>query len=391
MSPTAPTSPPIVEPGCAVTGIGSLPHVEPARGVAGVLTWCPEYPYWPQFPRASRREDMYRQYSAGLPGLIDDPEAGTPHWRRDQAALTALERVYADTLALESGPGRDADTRLAGWALTPDDARGLYALADALRAGEVAPPAGLKGQITGPVSLGLTVTDEHGRALLYQEDLMDGVVRALILRARWLVRFMRGLLDRFTSAPGGAGPGTVLLSVDEPSLGTFGSAYFPYSPETVLSYLQAFDDGVDACWGVHCCANTDWEFILASPVRFLSFDAFAYGQRLSLYPAGVRRFLAEGRILAWGIVPTDARALSEATAQTLSRQLLDLFERLSARGVSERALARQSIITPACGLAGLTPEEAERAMALTRGVSDILRSTFLPHLDNLDRGDQNDG
>jgi len=373
------------EPRFAVTGIGSLPHVSPERAVSDVLSHCPEVPYWPQLPRLSPREDMYRQFSAGLPGLVPGDPSG-PRWCRDQEAAERLERVYRDTLSAGRGEGgeggedgEDGEGGEDGWALRTEDAAGLEAFRRAL-----APPAfdlarwpgllGLKGQSIGPVSLGLAVTDAGGRALLYEEDLMDGVARGLALRARWQERFLRGLLTEL----GGNGAGYVLISVDEPYLGTFGSAYFPYRPETVLGYLRVFDEVLDGVWGLHCCANTDWEFVLASPARFLSFDTWAYGDRLVLYPEAVAGFLAAGKVLVWGLVPTDATLLGDTDGPALHQRLLGHIETLVKKGVSERALAQQSMLSPACGLAGLAVEDARRAMSLVGAVSRSVRAEFGP-------------
>jgi len=376
-------------PALATTGVGSLPHLAPGEGVEDVLAHCPEYPYWPQLPRLSVREDMYRQFSAGLPGLRvsvrpparDGREARETaegearlEWRRDECVPAELERVYAAALLPEAAPE--------AWALSPGDARGLWALREALtRRGERGLPAGLKGQATGPLSLGLAVTGEGGRALLYEEDLMDGVVRGLALRARWQERFLEALLEPGLERGGpdapngpvsgspGRSPPRILISVDEPYLGTFGSAFFPYRPETVLGYLRVFDDVLEGHWGLHCCANTDWELVLGSPVRFVSFDAYAHGERLVLYPAAVRDFLEAGKTLLWGIVPSTAQELVAESGAGLVRRLSRLFETLVARGVPERALVRQAMITPACGLAGLTVPDARRAMRLALEVS----------------------
>lgn len=397
-----------IAPHLATTGVGSLPHRSAEQAVADVLAFCPEYPYWPQLPRRDSREDMYRQYSAGLPGLgpRDSVAAaaggdGGLGWRRDDEALRRLEQVYTDVLAGESSLDR--------WAIGRADAAGLYALDDALRgrapatSGSAAGPghgtvtgaarfAGLKGQITGPVSLGLAVTEASGRALLYEEDLMDGVARGLALRARWQERFLEGAAaslaatGRQALAGGGAaasasgaadGPAT-LISVDEPYLGTFGSAYFPYRPETVLGYLKAFDEALSGVWGLHCCANTDWEFVLGSPAGFVSFDAYAYGDRLVLYPEAVKAFVGDGKTIVWGIVPTAADRLAAEDAASLTRRLDGLFETLVARGVPEETLARQSMITPACGLAGLTLDDAKRAMSLALEVSREMRAAIPP-------------
>ncbi len=359
----------VIHPHLATTGVGSLPHVSAGEAVADVLALCPDYPYWPQLPRRDSREDMYRQFSAGLPGLGSTAGGGRPGWRRDEVALGRLERVYADVLDGEESAGR--------WAIDPADAGGLYALGEALAAERVGGhedgtslrAVAVKGQVTGPVSLGLAVTDAGGRALLYEEDLMDGVARGLALRARWQERYLEGMTAR---------PPVTLLSVDEPYLGTFGSAYFPYRPDTVLAYLRVFDETLEGVWGVHCCANTDWEFVLASPVRFVSFDAYTFGDRLVLYPGAVRAFLEAGRTLHWGIVPTSAELLAAEDSRTLARRLVGYFETLVARGVSETTLARQSMITPACGLAALDVEGARRAMSLARAVSDEMRALFPP-------------
>ncbi len=414
-----PTESLLFEPKLATTGVGSLPHRDPRAGVADVLAFCPEFPYWPQFPNRSPSEHMYRQFSAGLPGVrqVAGPAGpATPGggpgdepkltWRRDEEALEGLERAYAGVLELaETGA-------VAGqvWGLGPGEACGLYALSTAMRERDaaadssVAAPAapegrrvpsgvdelkGLKGQITGPVSLGLSVTGEGGRALLYEEDIMDGVARALALKARWQEDFLSDVIGgascgpRASSGPAAssaAGAASVLISVDEPYLGTFGSAYFPYRPETVLSYLQAFDDALRGRWGVHCCANTDWEFILASPARFLSFDAYAYGDKVALYPGSIESFLGAGKTLAWGIVPTSSEALRSESEASLARRLASLFETLASRGVSETKLVRQSMITPSCGLAGLSVEESRRAMSLAASVSEALRREFGLHV-----------
>lgn len=357
-------------PGLATTGVGSLPHLSVTDALADVLAFCPEYPYWPQLPRLSWREDMYRQFSAGLPGLTPDGDSsasGRIAWRHDDEARRGLGEVYEDVLA--------GVKTLGNWAVPREDAAGLYALDEALTLSAGARGlAGLKGQITGPISLGLAVTDESGRALLYQEDLMDGVARALALRARWQEDFLAHLAGQAPRS--GEATGLTLMSVDEPYLGTFGSAYFPYRPETVLNYLEIFAATLRGIWGVHCCANTDWEFLMASPVRFLSFDAYSYGERLVLYPEAVRRFVDGGNSLVWGIVPTAAEDLAAEDSPSLTRRLVGYFETLVARGVSERALARQSMVTPACGLAGLPVEGARRAMGLAAAVSEAARLEF---------------
>ncbi|HZW35737.1 MAG: methionine synthase, partial [Deltaproteobacteria bacterium] len=50
------------------TGVGSLPHTDPAKAVRLVLSSFRYVPCWPQLPRRTFLESMYVQYAAGLPG-----------------------------------------------------------------------------------------------------------------------------------------------------------------------------------------------------------------------------------------------------------------------------------------------------------------------------------
>jgi len=52
------------------------------------------------------------------------------------------------------------------------------------------------------------------------------------------------------------------------------------------------------------------------------------------------------------------------------------FDILEARGIDRAALARQSIITPACGLGSTSIEAAERALFMLEDVSRTLRERY---------------
>ncbi|MBM3132761.1 MAG: hypothetical protein FJZ95_07000, partial [Chloroflexi bacterium] len=52
------------------TAIGSMPHADPAEAGALALRYLPDIPVWPQLPNRSFLENMYAQYSEGLPGVV---------------------------------------------------------------------------------------------------------------------------------------------------------------------------------------------------------------------------------------------------------------------------------------------------------------------------------
>ena len=45
----------------------------------------------------------------------------------------------------------------------------------------------MKGHVTGPISFGLTVTDENKRSALYNEGLVDSIVKCCSMKAAWQI------------------------------------------------------------------------------------------------------------------------------------------------------------------------------------------------------------
>jgi hypothetical protein len=81
----------------------------------------------------------------------------------------------------------------------------------------------------------------------------------------------------------------------------------------------------------------------------------------------VRHLDADGWI-AWGAVPTD-RPVGESPEPPW-RRLVTLWCELTRRGCEPLRLRNQAIITPACGLAGHGPTQAERALRLAAELAD---------------------
>ena len=63
---------PAIEPRCLATTLGSLPHTDVVRGTDLVFEHTPEIPAWAQFPKRSVYENMMVQFTAGMPGLVED-------------------------------------------------------------------------------------------------------------------------------------------------------------------------------------------------------------------------------------------------------------------------------------------------------------------------------
>ncbi len=363
---TIPVTPPF-EPRCLATTIGSLPHTDPARGTALVLESTPEIPSWVQFPRRVFYENMMIQFTEGMPGLVEEEDAdGNRRVYFDTAATDFVDQLtdfYTLYLATTEEGDKDA---LNTFGLSPKYAAGWEEFIARLPE-HTASAVMLKGQATGPFTLGVNLLDQDRRCSYYDDQLHDVVVKTATLKAMWQME----QLDAFGL------PAMVFL--DEPSLLGFGSQTFiTVSREDITRDINEVVGAIHdrgGLAGVHCEENTDWSLLMESNLDILDFDAYDHMQAITLYPAELRAFLGRGGSLGWGIVPTLDR---EAAATETLPSLLDRFdagvERLVQKGFDRELLLHQALITPSCGMGGvLTEPLAERVLGLLRELSLTLR------------------
>jgi methionine synthase II (cobalamin-independent) len=337
---------PDLEFNCRPTIIGSMPHTDPKAACAQVLKYLKELPAWPQLPRRSFKENMNTQFSQGFPGI--KLTGDKLYVDRAQDLDEALEKFY--TAYLEE----DIDK----YPTTAAYAAGLH---DFLGHTELAPMA-VKGQITGPLTWGLSVTDNEGKAILYDDVLGDAVAKFLRLKAAWQEK----QLSRIS-------PHTIIF-VDEPYMASFGSVALPISKEKVASLLDEVFRGIKGIKGVHCCGNTDWSALLGTNLDILSFDTYNYAPSLSLYPNEVKRFLDRKGVIAWGVVPNDDPSLAKESAAALKDRLEEAMAPFTGNGLSFKQLVAQSIITPSCTLASLeSPDASAHALELLVELSQMMR------------------
>jgi hypothetical protein len=336
-------------PNCRATGIGSTPHTDSSTAVDFVLSTFPDVPFWPQLPRRIFQENMYVQFTEHLPGVRIEGER--IFVQLGEGWLEHAEVFYA--AFLEEDPAR--------FAASPNYAAGLHEL---LRRGPLKEAWAIKGQVTGPTSFGLQVTDQGLRPTLYDDMMRDVIIKNVLRQAQWQEVQLRALCPR------------TIVSIDEPFLSVIGSAFASVSREEVISALEEIFSNLEGWTCTHCCANTDWSLLLETSVDILAFDAYGYAEYLALYPDELRSFLERGGMLAWGLIPNtgeEAKTITLDGAWGALERALSLFER---KGFDRRKLLPRSFITPACGTSPLSVPAAERAMRLTRELSDQVRDEY---------------
>ncbi|MBN1368995.1 MAG: methionine synthase [Dehalococcoidaceae bacterium] len=331
------------------TIIGSMPHTDPEKACQLIKRYLKDIPAWPQLPRRSLLELMDAQFSRGFPGL--EITEGKLSFKRSAGFEKALESLYENYLA----------DKYAMYAVTPDYAAGLHYFTN--MAG-FSPPA-VKGQILGPVSWCLSIADESGKSILYDDILSDAASRMLALSARW----QEDLLGRVSK--------NTLLFIDEPAMSSYGSAFLSLPGEKLAGLIRETMSRLRGLKGIHCCGNTDWGLVLSTGADVLSLDAYQHGTTLSLYPEAVAAHLARGGAVAWGIVPNTEAAIAGETVAALKDRLEETMGALARSGIAFRELAQASLLTPSCSLSGLSEEGAEQALALMAELSERMISLYL--------------
>jgi methionine synthase II (cobalamin-independent) len=344
----------------AATGIGSVPFLDLEGTCRRILDTCPEIPFWPQFVLRSPHEDMTVQYSEGLPFLA---------LKKDQRTLVVSSHdIESDLITfydlfLKENP--------AHFAISQAYAPGLYEMIATIRQKPESYGAYLKGQTVGPVTFAAGVANHDGKSVLHHPDLVEALAKALAIRALWQVREL------------GKSGKRAMIFLDEPYLSGYGSAFVPIQRDDVIGLIKEvityLRERSDALIGIHCCGNTDWPMIIETGPDIISFDASSYMDFFLLYPAEIGRFLEQGGNIAWGIVPTLSFTGKE-TVESLLSLLQAGLARIISWGLTPELLARQSLLTPACGMGTMKEGAAKKALHLLSQLPERCRALSLSPL-----------
>lgn len=321
-------------PGSA-TGIGSMPGTDPletARVIAGEL---PGFPHLAELPGRGPGSDITGRAVALL---VDMP-----------AVVTVRGWQLAERAGLDRARARSA--------LSAD----LDAMEEALE-GYTGP---LKVQVCGPWTLAATLELPHRmtKALADPGAVAD-------LAASLAEGTASHVADVAKRVPGA----TLVLQLDEPALPAVAegrvpsasglSRIAPTEPEPLRERLATVITATSAYTAVHCCDSPGAFGIIAQA------GADAVSADLSRLTRDAEDQLAEVLEAGLGLlagVPAGQATSQDGAGIEQARLVAGLWRRI---GLAPRA--EQVVITPACGLAGASPEQARAALRACREAGRIL-------------------
>jgi hypothetical protein len=351
------------KPAFLSTAIGSMPFADPDYAV-GLSFSTLDVPVWPQLSYFGLNEQMEIQYSEGMPRIVIDREKNRMYFDTSgdySDELAEFYEIYIEAMDPEDGTGDCS--RLA---ISPEFSKGIYAFEKKLKQQDEKLPF-IKVQTTGPCSFALTIVDENKRAIYYNEEFRDVVVKALAMKCRWQIQKFQPFAQK------------VICFIDEPILSAFGSStYLTVKREEVVGLLTEVIEAVHsdgAMAGIHCCGNTEWSILVDAGADIVNFDAFEYGDTIAIYPDAVKKHLERGGVLAWGIVPTSV-AIREQTVETLEAKFEGVMDNLAARGIDIQLIREQAIITPSCGTGSMEPADADKVFEMVAALTKRMKSKY---------------
>jgi hypothetical protein len=336
----------IPSPYSLATGVGALPHTDPVSACNDVLDIFPQFPYIPTLPDRGQLESIVFNDSEQLPGRIIKDDRLLFDSTTDQSE--AMEKVYMDYVEGNYAP----------YALHKDYASGfIEMMSRTLTHVKV-----LKCQVTGPVTFGMQVVDAKKRPVYYDGQLADVLSKMIALKARWCEKEMRKR----------TGVTETLVVLNEPYLASLGSSVVPVDKETVRAGFEDIAALVEGGLGIHCCSNTDWEFLLELNPSVISIDAYATAKEFLLYADSVVSYMERGGVVAWGIVPSEYKLFANETTDSLYKRYRAVRTQLCTR-MPERLFDAQSLITPSCGIRFSDPCGALAIMQTAAEISRRIR------------------
>jgi methionine synthase II (cobalamin-independent) len=324
----------------AATGVGSWPGTSPRLAAEVVVGELHTLPHLVELPARGVGADMIGRAGALLVDIAIDT---TPRGYRVAArpgAVSRRARSYVD---------EDVDALQEAWERA------------ALSGGDRV----VKVQAPGPVTLAAQLELPNGHRAITDA----GALRDLTTSLAEGVAAHEAELSRRLDSP-------VVVQLDEPLLPaalagrlTGVTALTPVHPVDETVAVNLLDECAAAVGGetaVHCCASElPWEILRRSKIHAIGVDPSVLGEADL---DGLGEFIDSGRTVMLGVVPSVAQGGSLSPEQ-LAQQAATLTDRL---GFPREVLAQRVGVTPACGLAGATPEWASRAIELAQKTAETL-------------------
>jgi methionine synthase II (cobalamin-independent) len=320
----------------SATGIGSWPGTSPRQAAEVVVGELHRLPHLVELPARGVGADMIGRAGAILVDIAIDTTTRGYRVAARPGAVSRRARSFLD---------EDVDALEEAWE----------------NAGLRGSRRTVKVQAPGPVTLAAELELPSGHRAITDA----GALRDLTTSLAEGVAAHKAEVARRLECP-------VVVQFDEPSLPaalagrlTGVTALTPVHPVDEAAAVGLLDECAMAAdeVAVHCCApKIPWNVLQRSAIHAVAI--MASGEDMD----GLGEFVDSGRTVLMGIVPSTAPQ-RVPSAEGIAEDVAIVVDRL---GFARSLLAQRIGVTPACGLAGATPEWARAAIELAQKAADSI-------------------
>ncbi|OBA89216.1 methionine synthase [Mycolicibacterium elephantis] len=324
----------------AATGIGSWPGTSPRQAAEVIVGELHTLPHLAELPARGVGADMIGRAGALLVDIGIDT---VPRGYRVASGRTAVARRSMSLL------DEDVDAFEEAW-----ETAGLRGSARTV-----------KVQSPGPITLAAQLELPNGHRAITDRgalrdlavSLAEGVAAHRAQLARRLDTVVVAQLDEPLLADALAGRLTGVTSL---------TPVHPVDEAVAIGLLDDHAGTVGADVMLHSCASgLPWNLLQRSAISAISVDVTMLA---AADLDGIGEFVESGRTVLLGVVPATAPE-AEPNAEEVAKAAAAITDRL---GFPRSVLRERIGITPACGLAGATPQWARTAVELAQKVADTL-------------------
>lgn len=333
--------------------LGILPHKSINAIVDIVSKYFPDTPFWAQMPNYAPSEGQFQQFVSGIPGVKNDvlgkkcylDTRSYLYQSRSKEILKDYEDLSLSTLNKYK----------------PNSVFFDYFL----RILEEQKPKHAKGQIVGPISLGLLLCDETGNPVIENRKAMDIIIKSVCLQMIAQICEMKTIYPAIVP----------YIFVEEPEIN---KAYAPEqacrSKKRILSILKSVAKAIKENGAIpvfHSNACQDWSLPISAGFEVLSFNAETQFVTIMSNSVKMDKFLNSGGKLAWGLIPSNPEIITHTDTFGLFNHFLELVTRLkNFYKIHKSLILNNSLVTVGMNSAVFTDTVSEKAIILARQLAD---------------------
>ncbi len=217
--------------------------------------------------------------------------------------------------------------------------------------------------VYGPVSLGLTLVNEHQTPLWHDPFMREVLVQHLHLRTAWLEQ-----------AFGAVVPATSICLL-EPFWDSLHSPFVTTDEAVGIQALAEIGQTLQATLGLMATGSVDWPTVLATNVRLIICQP---EQRSALLDCGtcLNDYFERGGIVAWAMLPTTAATLDQLALEPLMDSWDTLLRQALDNDVLNSRMLSGSLLTTNPGLRTQTTATADRVLGALATLSEHIRTRY---------------